>query len=345
MKTSDFQYDLPAELIAQNPVEPRDNSRLMVVDREKGSILHRRFYDLPEFVTRGDVLVFNDSRVKVARAFGRLTDTGKLIELLFMSRIAAGVWHVLGRPGRHMGIGVSFEVLGKDDSVLMKGTVVEVGHEGLRTVEVQGEEKLLDVARIALPPYIHRPLENAERYQTVYSRIEGSVAAPTAGLHFTPGLMRRLALGGVTAVFVTLHVGWDSFRPVRSENPLRHKMHSEHYDLSTQAASTLCDAKIEGRRVISVGTTATRLLEHNARRTALAGTPINADCGWTDLFIVPGFEFRIVDALVTNFHLPRSTLLMLTRAFAGTDLLRYAYEEAVDHRYRFYSFGDAMLIF
>ena len=340
MKTSDFDYRLPEELIAQTPAEPRDHSRLLVVSRRTGRMEHRRFCDLTEWLRAGDVMVFNDSRVFPARLHGRKTDTGAKVELLLLHRLGTSTWKALVRPGRRMRAGAAFEVPGADGPTL-SGEVIEVEPDGSRVVRLSDDDQVRKLGVVPLPPYIREPLVDAERYQTVYSRVTGSVAAPTAGLHFTEGLLDRVRALGVETVFVTLHVGWDSFRPVQHEDPSGHELHSEHWELSPEAALAINRAKSEGRRVVSVGTTAVRLLEHAA---TLGGDPLRAGSGWADLMILPGHRFRVVDALVTNFHLPRSTLLMLTSAFAGRDLVLGAYREAVRLRYRFYSFGDAMLI-
>jgi len=344
VKTSDFDYQLPQELIAQTPMEPRDHSRLMVVSRADGSIQHRHFYDLPDYLREGDVLVFNDSRVIPARLYGRRIGTGGQVELLLLSRLSPGVWRALVRPGRRMREGAAFEIPGGDGGAVMQGEILQVEPDGTRVVRLSGEENLHRVGVVPLPPYIHAPLQDAERYQTVYARVEGSVAAPTAGLHFTPELLERVRSIGAETAFVTLHVGWDSFRPVKTEDVSSHKMHSEHWELSQETASAVNRAKQEGRRVISVGTTAVRLLEQAALLHTDADGLLAASSGWADIFITPGYRFRIVDALVTNFHLPRSTLLMLTSAFAGRELVLEAYRQAVELRYRFYSFGDATLI-
>jgi S-adenosylmethionine:tRNA ribosyltransferase-isomerase len=340
MKTSDFDYDLPQEMIAQTPAEPRDHSRLMVVSRSDGTIGHHHFYDLPDLLRRDDLLVFNDSRVMPARLYGRRTGSGGKVEILLLRRISPGVWRALVRPGRRMRAGTTFEVDGGADSGKVSGEIVQVEPDGTRLVKLSGEEHLHDVGVVPLPPYIHEPLKDAERYQTVYSRIEGSVAAPTAGLHFTVPTLERLGDLGIETVFVTLHVGWDSFRPVDEDDPASHEMHSEYWELSQEAADAINRARSEGRRIVSVGTTAVRLLESAAHEQG----SLAAGSGWADLLILPGYRFRVVDALLTNFHLPKSTLLMLTSALAGRDLVFHAYHEAIAHNYRFYSFGDAMLI-
>ena len=342
LKTSDFDYELPPELIAQAPIEPRDHSRLMVVDRVGGRIRHARFYDLPGYLRSGDLLVFNDSRVIPARLYGASVPSGARIELLLLERLGGGSWRSLVKPGRRMRQGSEFQVEGAGRTVT--GRVAAVNGDGSRDVALSDEEHLAEMGIVPLPPYIHEPLADPERYQTVYSRIEGSVAAPTAGLHFTPGLLDRIRETGAELAFVTLHVGYDSFRPLESEDIASHAMHSEYWQLGREAADAINRARADGRRVISVGTTAVRLLEHAAALKGSDEALLAAGSGRADLFIYPGYEFRVVDALVTNFHLPRSTLLMLTSAFAGRDLVLRAYREAADLRYRFYSFGDAMLI-
>ena len=344
MRTSDFDYDLPEELIAQTPLEPRDYSKLMLVDRDVGALLHDRFFNLPKYLRQGDVLVFNDSRVISARLFGSRDDTGNKIELLLLSRLREGVWRALVRPGRRMRENDSFIIHDRDDNKSeMTGHVLEVEDSGSRIVEITNEFLIEDIGNVPLPPYIHEKVSDPERYQTIYAKSEGSVAAPTAGLHFTEELMSNIRDKGVLTEFVTLHVGWDSFRPLKSENIFDHKMHSEYWYLSNETAIIINEAKREGRRIISVGTTAARLLENVFEKQN--GYPIREGSGWADIFITPGYEFKVLDGLITNFHLPKSTLLMLTSALAGRDLMLNAYREAVDHEYRFYSFGDAMLIF
>ena len=339
LRTSDFDYDLPESLIAQTPVEPRDHSRLMSLSRIDGGIQHHRFYDLPQLLRSGDLMVFNDSRVMPARLRGKRT-TGGAIELLLLSRLSPGVWRAIGRPGRLLRPGAAFEVTGKGGS--MRGEVLEIEPEGERIIRLDGEERLHDVGEVPLPPYITETLADSERYQTVYAREEGSAAAPTAGLHFTDDLLERVRAMGVQTVFVTLHVGWGTFRPVKDDDVTDHTMHAEYWELSSEAADAIRCAKAEGRRVISVGTTAVRLLE-NAASLSADDLP-HAGSGWADIFITPGYRFKVVDALITNFHLPRSTLLMLTSAFSSRDIMLRAYTEAVEQRYSFYSFGDAMFI-
>jgi len=344
LRTSDFNYYLPEELIAQTPIEPRDHSKLMLVERDQSVISHDRFFNLPKYLRQGDVLVFNDSRVISARLYGSRDDTGNKIELLLLSRLREGVWRALVRPGRRMRENVYFIIHDRDGNKSeMTGQVLEVEESGSRIVEITNEFLIEDIGNVPLPPYIHEKVSDPERYQTIYAKSEGSVAAPTAGLHFTEELMSNIREKGVLTEFVTLHVGWDSFRPLKSENIFDHKMHSEYWHLSNQTAMIINEAKQEGRRIISVGTTAARLLENVFEKQN--GYPIREESGWADIFITPGYEFKVLDGLITNFHLPKSTLLMLTSALAGRDLMLKAYREAVDFEYRFYSFGDAMLIF
>ena len=342
MRTSDFNYELPQELIAQRPASVRDHSRLLVVARSDGSIHHRRFYDLPEYLDPTDLLVLNDSRVFPARLLGHRTPSGGAVEVLLLNPQPSGAWRALVRPGRRMREGARFEV--SSEAASIRGTVVEVEPDGSRIVELEGEEHVDTLGVTPLPPYVHEPLDDPDRYQTVYARHRGSVAAPTAGLHFTPALLDRIRKSGVEVAFVTLHVGWGSFRPVQNEDIESHDLHSEYYDLSTESAEAVNVARRDGRRIVVAGTTAVRLLEHACDRCVDASRTVETGSGWADLFITPGHRFRAVDALITNFHLPRSTLLMLTCAFGGRDLILRAYHEAVELRYRFYSFGDAMLI-
>ncbi|SVA40131.1 uncharacterized protein METZ01_LOCUS92985 [marine metagenome] len=344
MRTSDFNYYLPEELIAQTPIEPRDHSKLMLVERDQSVISHDRFFNLPKYLRQGDVLVFNDSRVISARLYGSRDDTGNKIELLLLSRLREGVWRALVRPGRRMRENDYFIIHDRDGNKSeMTGQVLEVEESGSRIVEITNEFLIEDIGNVPLPPYIHEKVSDPERYQTIYAKYEGSVAAPTAGLHFTEELMSNIRDKGVLTEFVTLHVGWDSFRPLKSENIFDHKMHSEYWHLSNETAMIINEAKQEGRRIISVGTTAARLLENVFEKQN--DYPIREGSGWADIFITPGYEFKVLDGLITNFHLPKSTLLMLTSALSGRDLMLKAYREAVDSEYRFYSFGDAMLIF
>ena len=338
MKTEDFDYELPPERIAQTAVEPRDHARLMVISRNDGSIEHRRFYEVSDYLCAGDVLVCNDSRVIPARLSGRKVDGGAKVELLLLRRLEPGVWETLAKPGRRLKAGTRVE-LGKGP--VLEAQVRKKTESGTIIVSFSNEEALEVTGSVPLPPYIHEPLANPERYQTVYAQEKGSVAAPTAGLHFTPELMSRLQEKGVRLVFVTLHLALDSFRPVQVDDPTQHVIHKEYGVLTPEAASEMNQAKAEGRRVICVGTSSVRLVEHSARGNEERIGPFS---GWTDLFILPGHRFQMVDALITNFHLPRSTLLMLVSAFAGRELILQAYREAMNLNYRFYSFGDCMLI-
>ncbi|HHW14523.1 MAG TPA: tRNA preQ1(34) S-adenosylmethionine ribosyltransferase-isomerase QueA [Firmicutes bacterium] len=346
MKVADFDYHLPPELIAQTPVEPRDASRLLVVDRATGEFHHRRFREIGEFLAPGDLLVVNDSRVIRARLLGRRAPGGGRVEVFLLRRLAepGEVWECLVRPGRRVHPGVSL-VFGEGR---LSGSVRGESPGGKRRIAFASAEGdpagwLERLGEVPLPPYITAPLSDGERYQTVYARHKGSVAAPTAGLHFTPELLDKLEAQGVRRAALTLHVGLGTFRPVRAETVEEHAMHSEYYELPAETAEAVNAAHGAGKRVVAVGTTACRTLETVARKAGENGELAESE-GWTDLFIYPGYRFRAIDALLTNFHLPRSTLLMLVSAFAGRDLILRAYAEAIRERYRFYSFGDAMLI-
>ena len=339
MRTSDFDYPLPAHLIAQTPMEPRDHSRLLVMERSTGRLEHRRFYELGDFLQPGDLLVLNDSRVIPARLRGHKADTGGAVEALLLHRLGPGLWKALVKPGRRLGKGARFVV---DGTV---GEVLEDTGGGTRLIHLSDEGVIQRAGEVPLPPYIHSPLADRERYQTVYARAEGSAAAPTAGLHFTPELLESLRQRDVRFASVTLHVGLGTFRPVQAEEPEQHRLHSEHFELGDEAAHEIALARSEGRRVICVGTTSVRVLEHAAILAQGTGDGPVAPCsGWVDLFILPGHPFRLVDGLITNFHLPRSTLLMLVCAFAGRDRVMGAYREAIRQGYRLYSFGDAMVV-
>ena len=344
MRTGDFDYSLPSHLIAQTPLEPRDHSRLLVLRRETGRMEHRRFFELPEYLRDGDVLVLNDSRVIPARLLGRREDTGGRVELLLLSRLEPLIWKALGRPGRRLVPGRRFKIDGGSGDTLWI-EVLDSSGDGTRTVRLSREAELDEAGQLALPPYIHTALDEPERYQTVYSRVPGSVAAPTAGLHFTPPLLDTLAARGVELAYVTLHVGLDTFRPVRGEDPTEHPIHGKYFELGEHAVDRLNAARREGRRIIAVGTTSVRLLEQASVSSEEQGrSELLPTSGWADLYILPGHRFRVVDAMITNFHLPRTTLLMLVSAFAGRELVLKAYSEAIAQEYRFYSFGDAMVI-
>ena len=310
-------------------------------DRSSGEIEHRKFYDLVEYLNDGDVLVFNDSRVIPARMYGLISDTGSKIELLLLTQNQPKIWKALVKPGRRMRKGARFQIDGLDGKHVT-GTVLDQYDDGSREIEFDSELDFEYFGSVPLPPYIHRSTAPAERYQTVYAQKNGSIAAPTAGLHFTKALLSQLSKKGVSLEFVTLHVGWDSFRPLNTEDPSQHLMHSEYWELSQEVSERINLAKRDGRRIISAGTTAVRLLENAANINVSA--QLGPGSGWADIFIKPGYQFRVIDGLITNFHLPKSTLLMLTSALAGKDNILNGYKVAVDNQYRFYSFGDAMFI-
>ncbi|MBQ8952734.1 MAG: tRNA preQ1(34) S-adenosylmethionine ribosyltransferase-isomerase QueA [Clostridia bacterium] len=339
MKTSDFMYDLPEERIAQTPVEPRDHSRLMVVDRATGAIEHRHFYDITDYLRPGDALVINETRVIPARLIGERSGGG-VCELLLLKQLGPKTWETLARPGRRLrpGAEVRFgggrltaRILSETDA---GGRVVEFTCEG------SFEAALDELGEMPLPPYIHEKLEDRERYQTVYARQDGSAAAPTAGLHFTPQLLDKIRAMGVEIIPILLHVGLGTFRPVKAEDIDDHVMHSEFYEVTEEAAARLNAVRARGGRIIAVGTTSVRTLES----AAAARGHVEPGSGWTNIFIKPGYEYKMVDCLITNFHLPGSTLIMLVSAFMGRERTLAAYELAVRENYRFFSFGDAMFI-
>ncbi len=338
MKLTDFSYELPKELIAQHPAEPRDHARLMLYDRKTGAVEHKHFYDLVDELRAGDVLVFNDSKVIPARLYGKRVPTGGKVEVLLLTPVGEDCWEVLVKPGKKALPGTTIEFPGGLQAEVLDrtdfgGRVVHFTYDGVF-------DDIIDkIGEMPLPPYIHEKMEDPNEYQTVYARERGSAAAPTAGLHFTDELLQKIRDKGVEEVFVTLHVGLGTFRPVEEENIEDHQMHSEFYSITPEAADAINRAKAEGRRIIAVGTTSIRTLES-------AGTTgkLKAGSGWTNIFIYPGFTFHIVDALVTNFHLPESTLLMLISALSTREQILHAYEIAVKEKYRFFSFGDAMFI-
>ena len=340
MKTSDFDYNLPEELIAQTPVEPRDHSRLLVYDRADGSIQHLHFYDLPRFLNAGDVMVINDTRVIPARLLGEKEETHVPVEMLLLKRLEKDLWEALVRPGRRLAPGTwcSF------GDGLLRAEIVDRAPEGARLVRFHYQgvfEEILDrLGQMPLPPYIHERLQDRERYQTVYAREEGSAAAPTAGLHFTPELLEQIREKGVEIVPVLLHVGLGTFRPVKEEDVSQHQMHVEHYEVTPEAAEKINRARAEGHRCVCIGTTSVRTLETASTEDGL----VHAQNGDTGIFIMPGYHFKATDALVTNFHLPQSTLLMLISALMGREEALRVYNIAVEEKYRFFSFGDAMLI-
>ncbi len=339
MKTKDFYYELPKELIAQTPLQQRDASRLMTLDRNSGAISHRHFYDLPQLLRPGDCLVLNDSRVLPARLYGA-RDTGGAVEVVLLRRLQEDSWECLTKPGRKTkpGTHLSFG----DGS--LQAVVTDTAEDGNKILEFHYNGVFLEVlerlGKMPLPPYIKENLEDSERYQTVYSKNLGSAAAPTAGLHFTPQLLDHLRTVGVQTAFITLHVGLGTFRPVKEEDIADHVMHSEYCIITDHTADRINTAKAAGGRIICVGTTSCRTLES----FALDDGTIPAASGWTDIFIYPGYHFKTMDGLITNFHLPESTLLMLVSAFAGREHILEAYHQAVEERYRFFSFGDAMFI-
>lgn len=340
MKTSDFYYDLPEELIAQDPLEKRDNSRLMVLHRETGELEHKHFYDVIDYLNPGDCLVVNNTKVIPARLMGVKEETGASIEVLLLKRKEEKVWETLVKPGKKARVGARISF---GDGLLV-GEVIDVVEEGNRLIRFEYDgifEEILDrLGQMPLPPYITHQLQDKNRYQTVYAKYDGSAAAPTAGLHFTEELLQKIQDKGVRIAKVTLHVGLGTFRPVKEENVLDHHMHSEFYIVDEEAAKIINETKANGGRVISVGTTSTRTLETVAEPDG----HIPVKSGWTDIFIYPGYRFKAVDCLITNFHLPESTLIMLVSALADRETILHAYETAVEEKYRFFSFGDAMLI-
>ena len=341
MLKSDFFYDLPEELIAQTPVEPRNTSRMLKVNRNTGELEHSHFYNLCNYLKKGDLLVLNDSRVLPARLYGEKENTGAFMEFLLLEQKGDKLWEILVRPGKKAKPGARFSF----GNGRLKAEIIETVNDGNRLAKFECEGNfftaLEEVGQMPLPPYITEKLENKERYQTVYSRELGSSAAPTAGLHFTSDMLEDLQSRGINIAYVTLHVGLGTFRPVKEDNILDHKMHSEHYFMPQRTADLIKDTKANGGRVIAVGTTSCRTLESVA--TFNNGELKECD-GYTDIFIYPGYEFKVLDGLITNFHLPESTLIMLVSAFMGYENTMNAYKIAVDERYRFFSFGDSMLI-
>ena len=339
MKTEDFNYLLPEEMIAQFPLKDRDYSKLLVLDKKSGNIEHKHFYDICEYFNAGDVLVLNDTRVLPARIFGNRSKKEEKIEVLLLSKQSDDIWECLVRPGKKMKIGTIIEF-----SNILKGEVLDITESGERIIKFTYDgifENILDeVGIIPLPPYIHEKLEDKERYQTIYSKYKGSVAALTAGLHFTEELLKKIREKGVKTVYLTLHVGLGTFRPVKEDNIEDHIMHTEIYNVPEETIDVIKKAKKSGNRIFAVGTTSVRTLESLSH----SDTGFKAGYGDTNIFIYPGFEFKIVDVLITNFHLPKSTLLMLVSAFSDREKVLNAYEEAKKNDYRFFSFGDAMLL-
>lgn len=341
MKTNDFYFDLPEDLIAQVPLKNRDESRLMTLDKNTGEIKHKTFRDILECLNDNDILVLNNTRVIPARLFGFKAETNAEIEILLLSRKDINTWEALTKPAKRLKLGTRI-IFG--DGLLI-GVVKELQEEGIRTIEFEYEgifEDVLDrLGNMPLPPYIYEKLEDKERYQTVYSKVTGSSAAPTAGLHFTPEILLELKNKGVQIEYVTLHVGLGTFRPVKAESIFDHTMHKEYFEIAEDVKNRLNEAKKNGKRIVCVGTTSVRTLESSANII----NNLDRDSGWTDIFIYPSYEFKFVDAMITNFHLPESTLIMMISAFAGKNYIMDAYEEAIKEKYRFFSFGDAMYIF
>lgn len=340
MKTSDFYYDLPQELIAQDPLEDRSSSRLLHLDKETGAIEHTDFKHILQYLQPGDCLVINDTKVIPARLYGHKNETGAVIEILLLKRRENDIWECLVKPGKKARPGA--EIIFGDG--ILTGEIIDIVDEGNRLIQFHYDgifEEILDqLGEMPLPPYITHKLQDKNRYQTVYARNEGSAAAPTAGLHFTKELLAQVEEMGVSIAHVTLHVGLGTFRPVKVDDVENHHMHSEFYVVEEEQARLINETKKNGGRVISVGTTSCRTLESAADEDGI----LHAGSGWTEIFIYPGYQFKIIDGLITNFHLPESTLLMLVSALAGKEKIMHAYEEAVKERYRFFSFGDAMII-
>ena len=340
MKTEDFNFDLPEHLIAQTPLDQRDDSKLLVLDKETGSIEHKHFYNIVDMLNENDILVLNDTKVIPARLYGIKEDTNAHIELLMLKEIAKDEWECLVKPAKRVKIGTKIYFGNHDIEAICTNEL----EEGIRTFKLKYDGILYEVlsrlGEMPLPPYIHEKLKDKNRYQTVYAKCEGSAAAPTAGLHFTPELLEKIKNKGIKIEYITLHVGLGTFRPVNVEDVTKHKMHSEFYMMNKETANVLNEAKKSNKRIISVGTTTTRTLE-----TIVSLYGEFRECsGWTDIFIYPGYEFKAIDALITNFHLPKSTLLMLVSALAGKENILKAYNEAIKCEYRFFSFGDSMFI-
>ena len=341
MNINEFDYELPKELIAQTPLKDRSSSRLLILNKNTGELKHEVFSNIINYLNKGDVLVLNDTKVIPARLIGEKEDTGAVIEILLLKDIGNDTWECLGKPGKRLKIGTIIKF--GDGS--LKCEVVEKLDEGIIHVKLIYEGILMEIldklGTMPLPPYIHEKLKDQSRYQTVYAKVSGSAAAPTAGLHFTKELLKRIEDKGIIITYVTLHVGLGTFRPVEVENILEHKMHSEYYIMYKETADILNKAKDEGRRIVAVGTTSTRTLETVA---SLYEGKFKACSGDTDIFIYPGYKFKAIDCLITNFHLPKSTLVMLVSAFSSRDIILNAYKEAIKEKYRFFSFGDAMFI-
>lgn len=341
---SQFYYTLPQDLIAQSPINPRDHSRLLCLNKKTGHIDHKHFYDIIDYLNPGDCLVLNDSKVFPARIFGEKIDSDKKVEFLLLNQVRLNVWESLVKPGKKAKLDDIF-IFGKNQKYQLKAKIIEIKSDGNRIIQFDPTENFFDrlekIGSMPLPPYIKEKLDDKNRYQTIYAKDVGSSAAPTAGLHFTPELLKKIKDKGVKICFVTLHIGLGTFRPVKSENILDHKMHSEYYSISSETAKTINETKKNKKRLVAVGTTSCRVLEAVMSKYG----EIKEVCGWTDIFMYPGYKFKATDVLITNFHLPESTLVMLVSAFAGLDNIMNAYSIAVSKKYRFFSFGDAMIMF
>lgn len=339
-----FNYTLPQDLIAQSPIEPRDHSKLLCLDKKTGNIEHKHFYDVIDYLSPGDCLVLNDSKVFPARIFGEKINSEKKVEFLLLHQIKLNVWESLVKPGKKAKLQDTF-IFEKNQEYELKAKIIDIKPDGNRIIQFDPTEnffsRLEKIGSMPLPPYIKEKLNDKNRYQTIYAKDIGSSAAPTAGLHFTPDLLKKIKDKGIKICFVTLHIGLGTFRPVKSENILDHKMHSEYYSISSQTAQIINETKKNNKKLVAVGTTSCRTLESVISKYG----EIKEVCEWTDIFMYPGYKFKAVDALITNFHLPESTLIMLVSAFAGLTNIMNSYNEAVNKKYRFFSFGDAMIIF
>ena len=346
MLTSDFDYHLPEELIAQTPLKDRSTSRLLILNRSSNRLVHETFSNITEHLCSGDVMVFNQSKVIPARLYGIRNDTQGKVEILLLRKVKNSVWQALARPGRRLRAGTHISILNQEGEISrLQVEVIESGIDGIKTVHLSTEDAIDSLGYMPLPPYIQEKLQDPDRYQTVYAKEPGSVAAPTAGLHFSHKTLKDIENLGVITAYVTLHVGLDTFRPVQEDNPMDHHIHTEYYEVSSETASILNDAIKENRRIIAVGTTSVRVLEQLGNHMSQSSSNIiEATSGDASIFILPGHQFKCVDAMVTNFHLPKSTLLMLVSAFASSEQIKTAYSEAIKEKYRFYSFGDAMFI-
>ena len=346
MLTNDFDYHLPEALIAQTPLIDRSASRLLILDRNSNSLVHETFNNITQYLREGDVMVFNQSKVIPARFYGVRDDTSGKVEILLLRKVRNTVWHALARPGRRLRQGTHISILDKEGRISgLQMEILASDEHGIKTIQLSTEDHIDELGHMPLPPYIQKTLQDPNRYQTVYAKETGSVAAPTAGLHFNNNILNDIENLGVIPAYVTLHVGLDTFRPVQEDNPMDHHIHTEYYEVDSSTVSILNDARKENRRIIAVGTTSVRVLEQLGDNMLRSGSKIiEPASGDANIFILPGHKFRCVDAMVTNFHLPKSTLLMLVCAFASYDSIKEVYDEAIKNEYRFYSFGDAMFI-